>query len=545
MNKAPIAALLVLALFSACAKPGADPQASEPQGGDPYVSSAQRTTVQTDAGQLIGSLHAGIYNFRGVPYAQAERFMMPRPAASWDGIRPAVTYGEICHNPPMDSVANDELFNPHRYGAKSEDCQFLNVWTPSISDDKRRPVMVWLHGGGFTNGSSIEMLSYDGENLSNKGDVVVVTLNHRLNVLGFLDLSAYGEKYQYSGNVGMADIVVALEWVQANIEQFGGDPANVTIFGQSGGGSKVRTMMGLPAADGLFHKAIVQSGATSAPVQHEQAAARRVAELTLEILGLSVEQLASVPYDDLIEASTQATDRVRDEGQFASVGWRPVVDGDYLPANPVDEEWVAQASDIPLLIGTVLNESNTVTGGHKPGDLLADNKNNWSDDHARAKLAKRFGDKADAVAVAFLKAYPQKSLADAYFVDTRSRPGTAKNTLLKAKQGGAPVYSYVFAWESPVMDGIGMSWHCSEIPHVFSNATLVPTATGGGPDAQAMSHKVSQAWINFARFGDPGHEDLPDWPAYTVDGGATMIFDNVSEVRNHHDRELFELVAAL
>ncbi|MDH3371811.1 MAG: carboxylesterase family protein [Gammaproteobacteria bacterium] len=540
MKKSPIT-LILMALLTSCTNTNSDTD-------ETYISSLGSTTVQTAAGRLIGSLQGGIYNFRGIPYARAERFMLPEPAAAWDGIRPAVTYGEICHNPPMSSVSNDELFNPHRYGAKSEDCQFLNVWTPSISDDKRRPVMVWLHGGGFTNGSSIEMVAYDGANLSNKGDVVVVTLNHRLNVLGFLDLSAYGDKYKYSGNVGMADIVVALEWVQANIEQFGGDPANVTIFGQSGGGSKVRTLMGLPAADGLFHRAIVQSGATSSPVQAEQAAAQRVAELTLENLGLlpdQVDQLADVPYLQLIEASSNATDRVEEEGKFARVGWRPVVDGDYLPTNPVDEEWVEQARDIPLLIGTVLNEStNTVTGGHKPGDLLADNKNLWSTDRAKAKVAERFGDKADAVAAAFLKAYPNKTYADAYFVDTRSRPGTMNNTLLKARQGGAPVYSYVFAWESPVMDGIGMSWHCSEIPHVFNNAMLVPTATGGGPDAQAMSHRVSQAWINFARHGDPSHDDLPDWPAYTVDGGATMIFDNVSDVRFHHDSELFEVVAS-
>jgi len=541
MRKAHIPLLLMaLAMSWVNASAGSQDDAA-------YISSLDKTAVTTQAGRLIGSMHGGIFNFRGVPYAHAERFMLPKPAANWEGVRPAVTYGEICHNPAMSAVSNDELFNPHRYGAKSEDCQFLNVWTPSISDDKRRPVMVWLHGGGFTNGSSIEMVSYDGENLSNKGDVVVVTLNHRLNVLGYLDLSAYGDKYKYSGNVGMADIVVALEWVRDNIEQFGGDPGNVTIFGQSGGGSKVRTMMGLPAADGLFHKAIVQSGATRSPVQAEQAAAQRVAELTLENLGLSpdqVDQLANVSYAQLIEASSNAADRVQDEGNFAQVGWRPVVDGDYLPANPVNEEWVDQAKDIPLLIGTVLNESTTVTGGNKPGDLLADNKNLWSMERAKAKVAERFGDKADAVAAAFLKAYPNKTYADAYFVDTRSRPGTRKNTLLNAKQGGAPVYSSVFTWASPVMDGIGMSWHCSEIPHVFNNATLVPTATGGGPDAQAMSHRVSQAWINFARQGDPSHDDLPAWPPYTVDEGATMIFDNVSELRFHHDSELFEVVAS-
>lgn len=529
---ASLAATLALASTGAVA---GDP------GKDPYYSSLKATTVETAAGKLLGAVHGGIYNFLGVPYAHAERFMMPEPAASWEGVRPAVNYGEICYVGAPSAVYNDELFNPHRFGPMSEDCQFLNVWTPSISDDKKRPVMVWLHGGGFSNGSSIEQVSYDGENLSRKGDVVVVSLNHRLNILGYLDLSAYGDKYKYSVNVGMADIVVALEWVRDNIEQFGGDPGNVTIFGQSGGGSKVRTLMGLPAADGLFHKAIVQSGATTSPTRSSPAAARRVAALTLENLGLTaaqVDDLASVPYEQLLAAGNKALERVEQEG-MTTRGWGPVVDGDYLPRDPVGDAWVDQAKDIPLLIGTVLNESNgTVTGGARPADLVADNKNGWSEARAKAKLTERFGDRAEAVGKAFMKAYPQMTLADAYFIDIRGRSGTLNNAVLKARQGGAPVYNYIFAWQSPVMDGIGLAWHCSEIPHVFNNATIVPTATGGGEDAQAMSHRVSQAWINFARTGNPNHKDLPQWPAFTADNGATMIFNNESQVRMHHDAEL-------
>ena len=511
---------------------------------DPFIASASVAVVNTEAGQLQGFIKNGIYTYRGVPYAQAERFMMPEKVEPWEGVRAALTYGEICPIPPMTAVANDELFNPHRYLPQNENCQFLNIWTPGIQDGKKRPVMVWLHGGGWTNGSSIEGASYDGENLSKKGDVVVVSLNHRLNILGYLDLSAYGEKYKYSGNVGVADMVAALEWIQANIEEFGGDPGNVTIFGQSGGGSKVRILMGIPAAKELVHKGIVQSGATSSPVIDQQLA-RRVAELTLENLGLTadqVDQLQTLPYLELLDAGTKAFEQAAAENPPVRARWNPMVDGDYIPVDPAGTEFAPQAKDIPMMIGTVLNESNTVIRNN-PAVLQADSKNAWSAEYAKGKLVEKYGDKANAVAEAFLKAYPNKTLADAYFVDTSGRPGTIKNAQMKAAQNGAPVYAYVFTYESPVMDGVGMSWHCSEIPYAFNNVDVAITATGGGDAAHAMEHVVSQAWINFARYGNPNHAGLPDWPAYTSENGATMILDNTSFVGYHHDDELMALFA--
>lgn len=512
---------------------------------DSYVSGADAAVVDTKAGEIVGAQHDGVFSYLGVRYATAERFMPPKPVEPWEGTKPAVTYGENCFIPDMKTVAGDELFNPHRYLPMSENCQYLNIWTKGIKDGAKRPVMVWLHGGGYTNGSGIELTSYDGENLARKGDAVVITLNHRLNVLGFLDLSAYGPEYKQSGNASMADLVAALQWVKDNAEAFGGDPNNVTIFGQSGGGSKVRTLMGLPAAKGLFHKAIVQSGATTSPVT-SQKSAQRVAELTLKNLGLDgskVGDLKTVPYPKLLEAATKALDEAKKEGD-PNPRWAPVVDAAYLPRDPVGDAWVDQARDIPLLIGTVLNESETIIRNN-PAVLYADNKNKWTDERAQAKLKERFGDKANAVGKAFLEAYPNKKLSDAFFVDLSGRPGTLKNTQLKAKQGGAPVYSYVFSWESPAMGGIGMSWHCSEISHVFANAALVATATGGGADAVAMSEKMSQAWVNFARSGNPSHKGLPEWPAYTVEKGATMIFDNNSEVRFNHDLPLLKAAGVM
>lgn len=508
--------------------------------GEGFVSSAGRTVVSTAAGQLIGGLRDGVYSYLGVRYAEADRFMPPKPVAKWDGVKAAVTYGESCPIPRMSAVAGDELFNPHRYLPENEACQFLNVWTPAIKDGRRRPVMVWIHGGGFTTGSGIELTSYDGHNLAKKGDVVVVTLNHRLNVLGFLDLSAYGAAYRHSGNASMADLVAALQWVQHNIGVFGGDPGNVTIFGQSGGGYKVRALMGAPAARGLFHKAIVQSGSRVSPVT-DQPSARKVAELTLANLKIApaeVDRIRTVDYPALIAAATTALRQAADAGA-RDARWAPVLDGDYFPADPVGEAWSDLARDIPLLVGNVLNEFETVIR-NTPAALLADNRNQWTAEKTRVMLQKRFGDRAAAVEREFLAAYPGKKPADAYFIDTYFRPGSIRDADLKAAQGGAPVFAYMFTKESPVMDGIGMAWHCAELPYVFANAGLVTTATGGDAAALALGDRMSAAWVNFARTGRPAAPGLPDWPAYTVERGATMVFDDTSRVANHLDRRLME-----
>ncbi|MBY2965314.1 carboxylesterase/lipase family protein [Rhizobium leguminosarum] len=516
-----------------------------PALAEEFVASQSKTVVETNKGSLVGALDDGIFSYLGVPYAHADRFMPAEEVAPWKGIRPAVTYGENCFIPRMKEVAGDELFNPHRYLPMSEACQFLNIWTPAINDGKKRPVMVWIHGGGFTNGSGIELTSYDGHNLSKDGDVVVVTLNHRLNVLGFLDLSAYGEKYKRTGNASVTDLVAALKWVHDNAAAFGGDPGNVTIFGQSGGGYKVRALMGTPSAKGLFQKAIVQSGSRSDSVV-DQASSRKVAELTLANLGLKAEEidkLADVDYYDLLAAADKAIKDATAQGA-KDARYAPVQDGDYIPVNPVGTEWVDQAKDIPLMVGNTLNEFETVIN-HKAGELLADNKNNWDEDKSEAKLKERFADKSDAVGKAFMAAYPEKKIADAYFLDLRFRPGAIRDLDLKAKQNGAPVYSYMFAYESPVLDGIAMAWHCSELPYVFANAALVKTSTGGGSDALALSRKVSQAWVNFARNGKPSAEGLPDWPAYTTVKPATMVLDKQSRVSVDLDRKLLQAAGAL
>jgi len=231
------------------------------QTDDAVVAGKDVAIVQTEGGKVRGYIHKGIFTYKGIPYAKAERFMAPAKPASWKDVRSSMTYGPVCPMDPTTTV-NDEFEFPfhHNWGYTNENCLTLNVWTPGINDNKKRPVMVWFHGGGFTAGSYVELPSYDGENISRKGDVVLVSVNHRLNVLGFLDLSAYGDKYKSSPNAGLLDLVAALQWIKQNVAQFGGDPGNVTIFGQSGGGGKVTSLMNAPSAKGLFHKAIVESG---------------------------------------------------------------------------------------------------------------------------------------------------------------------------------------------------------------------------------------------------------------------------------------------
>lgn len=333
------------------------------------LAAREKTIVNLTAGKAQGEMQKGIYTYKGIPYANTTRFMPPEPLEPWDSIQIFTKYGHICPQAPLP-VGND-FISHQQIATEGEDCQNLNIWTPDINDNKKRPVMVWLHGGGFQTGSSIEQRVYDGTNLSKKGDVVVVSINHRLNVLGFLDLSAYGEEYRYSGNVGTMDMVAALKWIQSNIEAFGGDPNNVTLFGQSGGGAKIIVLMTTPAAKGLFHKGIIQSGAVEAcgMTNVRTEIGRRVAELTLRNIGLNkndIKKLQTIPYRELESASNNAMLQVAKEyGSIDSWGntgllWTPIVDGDYLPFQPVLGSISSQAKDIPIMIGTAMTEWTTM-----------------------------------------------------------------------------------------------------------------------------------------------------------------------------------------
>src|SRR5579862_4199295 len=401
--------------------------------------------------------------------------------------------------------------------------------------------MVWLHGGGFSTGSSVELPSYDGESLSRKGDIVLVSVNHRLNVLGFLDLSAYGEKYKSSANAGLIDLVAALQWIRQNIEQFGGDPGNVTIFGQSGGGAKVASLMNAPSAKGLFHKAIVESGSYLTGFI-EPAISRRIAGALLEELQLQpaqVDSLQKIPYERLNAASkkaiTKITAALRAEGKQVpgfGLSWGPVLDGDFLPYQLTDSAAAIISKDVPLLVGSTKNEfAPFISSGAE-----------MSFDSLKISLRKKYGEKTEAYIQAVSQAYPGTVNSSDYTeIDFIFRPGVIAHANLKADQKGAPVFTYLFTWQSPVLDGKFKAIHCMELPFVFNNIALCEEMTGGVKSAYELADKMSGAWINFAKKGNPNSKGLPAWPAYTKDKGPVMIFDNKCEVRNSPDKDLLSI----
>jgi para-nitrobenzyl esterase len=461
------AALVAVACTSSVDRPA-------PAAGPALETSAKAATVQTVSGPVAGYVDDGVYTFKGIPYAKAERFMPAVDPDPWTEVRHSRAYGPTC---PQDKRAgwwsDDQAFAMHwDDGFPDEDCLRVNIWTGGLKNGVKRPVMVWLHGGGFRAGSGQELISYDGANLARDHGVVVVTLNHRLNVLGFLDLSAYGAKYARSGNLGMTDIVKALEWVRDNIAAFGGDPDNVTIFGQSGGGGKVSTLMAMPSAKGLFGKAIVESGSITSLMEPKYS--RRIGAKTVEALNLNpsrIDKIAEVPYEQLLAAYNQAIAEVREEakqdGAFPEnilnailFGQVPVVDGEIIPAQPATPEALALSKDIPTIIGTTYHEFTR--------------------------------DREDPI----------------------FQPLALQQAADRTAAGCAPVYFYQFTWESPVLDGTFGSTHCIEIPFVFDNVTLHRTFTGGAQDAVELGHRVSRLWTNFAKTGTPESEGMPAWEPY-------------------------------
>ncbi|MTB53748.1 carboxylesterase/lipase family protein [Lewinella sp. W8] len=528
--------LLLILLFMACTQVQAQ-----------LVTGKDVAVTDTDRGKVRGFILDGIFTYKGIPYGQAERFERAVKPEPWEGIRSSMTYGPVAPLPtPTTSVQDEsEFVFDHDWGYTSEDCLVLNVWTPSIEDDRKRPVMFWIHGGGFTSGSSQELPSYDGENLARSGDVVVVSINHRLNVLGFLDLSEYGEQYATSANNSILDIQLALEWVRDNIENFGGDPGNVTIFGQSGGGAKVNTLMAMPSARGLFHKAINQSGAFRGDMP-DQTLTRRIATETLKELKVTAEEvdkLQEIPFAELSAASSRALATLNKELQESGestgpfgLSWGPSMDGNVLPYQPMTPEALALSKEVPLMIGTVKNEFAPFFLGP-----LAE----APEEQIMGFIKQQHGDRAEEFIAAVKEAYPETTKAvDLVNVDMMFRTGAVNQAnIVSSVTDGAPVYMYLFTWQSPVMDGKYKSLHCMELPFVFDNIQRCLNMTGGGDKAEALAKKMSRAWINFARSGNPNHDGIPNWPAYQAKDGATMMMDHKWEVRHHPDQKLLEFNA--
>lgn len=490
----------------------------------------QKPIVKTTYGDISGVVDDGIYTFLGIPYAKAERFMPPQGADAWNGVRECTTFGPIAMQ--VNSWSPDSVMN-------EKDLFSVNVWSSGVNDGKKRPVMLWLHGGGFAFGASDDPIS-NGKLLAQKGDVVVVSVNHRLNILGFLDLSACGEKYARSANVGMLDIVESLKWVNQNIKNFGGDPDNVTIFGESGGGGKVGTLMCMPAAKGLFHKAIIQSGTLINVNTKEKSS--EIGLAVLDVLGLTTDQVSmldTIPYKKLVEIGNSAltqTVGLRKPGTSAMFGFGPVPDGKDLLQQPFTPNFSDISNDVPLLIGTTFNEMMRTAYAEK--DLTME--------QAKEKLEKIYGDKTDEYIELFAKAYPDFTPQDLLSIDTVFRPNTIMVADARANNNQTPVYSYLLTWKSPVDEGTRGSFHGVDIPLAFNNIELGKHWTGSEKDASELADKMCAAWINFAKTGNPNVNGiLPEWKVYTQENGETMIFDNECKFANNHDRALMQLIKSI
>ena len=502
---------------------------------DTVIARSDTAIAEIDSGKIAGYLRQGIFAFKGIPYAQStagiNRFCPPRKLIPWTGVRSCRQYGFVAPQDKGTGRENDEEAFMFQWNdsVEGEDCLRINLWTPAIRDNGKRPVMVWLHGGGFAAGSGHDLPAFDGENLSCRGNVVVVTLNHRLNILGFLDLSQYDSRYERSGNVGMLDIIAALEWVRDNISAFGGDPDRVLIFGQSGGGAKVSTLMAMPAAQGLFHRAIVQSG--SFALSNTPDKSQRLTEAVLRELGLqptSLERIQSLPYSDLRRASEAALGKLNPVAASApdlrrlrsQVGFGPVADGRVLPSVPFRDGAPQISARVPMIVGTTLNEFATGIN-HPEYEAM-------SDAELQMRTAEMFPGRARQVIETFRRRSPHAKPFDLWsrIASSPVRQAAIGQAIAKSALNAAPAYLYWFTWQTPILDGRPRAFHCAELPFVFCNTDRCENMTGGGESARALSARLADAWIQFARTGDPNHAGVPRWSPVSAHEVPTMLFDD-------------------
>lgn len=488
-------------------------------------STPRSAIANTQYGKVRGYIEDDVFTFKGIPYGQdtggENRWLRAKAPTPWTDEYPALIYGDNCPQRLHDFNAIEQSFIQQWVdGPMSENMLKLNIWTPSLSGS--RPVMVYFHGGGFVFGSSYELYSHEGAQMARNHDVVQVSVNHRLNILGFFDLSDAGSDYADSVNVSMLDLVDSLRWVQENIANFGGDPNRVMIYGQSGGGSKVTTLMGMPSAAGLFHRASAQSGGGGNIPTGEQS--KEYAKRVLAKLGVGARDIAALQKMDwniLNEASNAVAGEMNPprlpgapRGPEPRIGGGPTLDGRIINVKSFHDAAPEISKDIPMLIGSVSEEGNRMNS--RP-----------TEDEWRASLTQSYGaDKAAALIAAMKEAHPEKSIRTLSYgvngLNNRNRVTTMST--MKHALNAAPAYAWYFTWQSPMLEDAG-AWHTAELAFCFDNAKRCNQGTGNTPEAQALAKKMAGAWATFARTGNPSQPDLT-WTPFEPDRCPTMLFDN-------------------
>jgi len=493
----------------------------------------------TTAGKVRGFVDSGVNVFKGIPYGDdtsKHRFMPPARPLPWAGQRDALAFGPQAPQ-PIHARTGRSTFSPldEENPINSEDCLHLNVWTAGLRDGRKRPVMVYIHGGAYSSSSSNGPV-YDGVRLVKRGDVVVVTLNHRLNLFGYLYLAKLGgPHFADSGNVGQLDLVLALEWVRDNIAEFGGDPSRVLIFGQSGGGAKCATLMAMPVARGLFHRVITMSGQQLTATVPEHATA--TSEAVLTALGLT-----HATIDDIRDPAKVSMERLI-AATRAGKYFGPVHDGRTLPNDPFSPAAPALSADVPMVLGNAHDETRLLIGSANPALFSL----TWEQLPAELEHYRQFLGtfKTEEIVTDYRRWYPSYSPSDVFFAVTtafRSWHGMVIESERRAEQHG-PTWAYNFAWRSPVDGGRWGAPHTMDIPFAFDNVKLAGPMTGGGPDAQKVADQVSETFIAFARTGDPNNRSIPRWPHFDLEHRATMIWDLTARVEDDprgEERKLIE-----
>lgn len=493
-----------------------------------YVFEKERPLAQTKYGTLRGVTYGDVNIFMGVSYAKAKRFRMPEEIEPWEGIRNAYHHGPI----PMQSMQTNPFAyyrGLHMLEKESEDCQNLNIWAPKTLNGEKKAVFVFLHGGGFVAGNAFEEISFDGFNMAHNGDVIFVSVNHRLNVMGYLNLEEYGEEFKNSANAGIADLVMALKWVHENIAAFGGDPENVTICGHSGGGGKVQCMFQIPEAAPYFQRGMVMSGARADSLYpaNTRESSCKVAQKLLDELGITketIQKIDEIPF-------TQIASAARKIGSLFD--WGPVAN-DFFPGFPANVGLSPCSKDKPVIYSSTLGEFPAV---HIP----ADQKLAMSEEEQVAYLRKLLGDQADKMMDLFRQAYPEHEILDLAFMESGRRSAAVQSAYAHEKADCKNVYLMMCSYCVPE-DGWLPIWHGGEMAYIFQNEDKV-LVLNEAIYGQKYAQILSTLTLNFVKYGDPNNKYLPRWETVRAGENSTMIVDRVCRNVCHHDDELVEMFA--